>query len=97
MTRIIIMMICTSGVIFGGHGVLRRWVHKQRMRRNARYNRKLREAYKRRFKKAMHEMGEPETWRDEERAAHQKFQTVEYRTELARAAENEYLKRSAAV
>lgn len=97
MTRIIIMMICTSGVIFGGHGVLRRWVHKQRMRRNARYNHKLREAYKRRFKKAMHEMGEPETWRDEERAAHQKFQTVEYRTELARAAENEYLKRSAAV
>ena len=44
MTRIIIMMICTSGVIFGGRRVLRRWVYRQRMRRNARYNRKLREA-----------------------------------------------------
>lgn len=47
MVKAIGTLMFTTGVIFGGRGMFKRWLHRQRMRRNDRYKQKLREAYKR--------------------------------------------------
>ena len=81
--KIIIYALLASGVIFGGRKIFRRWVHKQRMRRNDRYKKRLERTWKRRF---LDNQREIESGWDKPR--HQK---VEYRTELARQAEAAFL------
>lgn len=61
--RIITAGLLPTAVIFGGRG-LKGWVHRRRMSRNERYNRKLREAYKRRFLEQQAEIDK--YWRENE-------------------------------
>lgn len=42
MVKEIGFLLFTTGVIFGGRGMFKRWLHRQRMRRNDRYKQKLR-------------------------------------------------------
>lgn len=62
MIKVIGTLLFAIGVIFGGRGVFKRWLHRQRMRRNDRHKQKLREAYKLGFKEEMAAINE---WREE--------------------------------
>lgn len=62
MIKVIGTLLFTTGVIFGGRGIFKRWLHRQRMCRNDRYKQKLREAYKRRFREGQATINE---WREE--------------------------------
>ena len=68
-----VFAILTTGVIFGGKGVIRRWVHKRRVKRNDRFKRRAEELYKRRFKSALTEI---EHWRRETEPKREKHVNV---------------------
>ena len=65
------MVMLTAGVIFGGRGIVKRWIHKRRMKRNDKFKRRAKEIYKRHFR---HELTEIERWRHETEPKHERYE-----------------------
>ena len=71
-------------------GALRRMASRNRRRRTERCSKRTEVLWKKRFRESLREMGEPETWQGEEKAAHRRRQNVSYKTDMAREAENAF-------
>lgn len=63
---------------------------RNRRRRTERCSKRTEVLWKKRFRESLREMGEPETWQGEEKAAHRRRQNVSYKTDMAREAENAF-------
>lgn len=70
-------LLFTTGVIFGGRGMFKRWLHRQRMRRNDRYKQRIREAYKRKNRIGyILAQSDIRKWWDEAKPVQKKHQTI---------------------
>ncbi len=73
MLKITLLMLLFAGVIFGGRNIIKRLVHKWRMKRNDKFKRKADELYKQRFRSALKDI---DHWRKETEPPHEKHINV---------------------